>query len=97
MNETVAKGLYKDEDITIIDQEGKILLNRLPNGITNPDELGKNLAKIGSEILTDVESALSRAHLKSIESILVQGDNGKFNVLSSEKGKFYLITVGNIQ
>ena len=97
MNEVAVKSMYNEEDITIIDQEGKILLNRLPDGTGDLSGFGKRLAEIGSEILTDVESALSRAHLESIESILIQGDNGKFCVLSSEKGKFYITTVGNIQ
>lgn len=90
------KNLTNEDEITIIDQEGKILVNRLPDP-TNAADLGKNLAELGSFLLTGIQPALSRAQLQGIESILIQGERGKLCVLSSEQGKFFITLVGNIQ
>lgn len=97
MNEVQQKTMYNEEDTIYIDQEGNILMNRLPKKVKFTPEFAKKLAEVGSELLTEIESALSRAHLKGIKSIIIQGENGKSCVLPSEKGKFFITTVGNIQ
>jgi hypothetical protein len=96
LNPIQNKNLTNDDEITIIDQEGKILVNRLPDP-ANAENLGKKLAELGSHLLTGIQPALSRAHLQGIESILIQGERGKLCILSSEQGKFFITLVGNIQ
>lgn len=88
--------INNDEEITIIDQEGKLLVNRLPHTMDG-ETLGKKIAELGSHLLTGIQPALSRAHLQGIESILIQGERGKVCILSSEQGKFFITLVGNIQ
>lgn len=88
--------INNDEEITIIDQEGKLLVNRLPQP-ADGELLGKKMAELGSHLLTGIQPALSRAHLQGIESILIQGERGKVCILSSEQGKFFITLVGNIQ
>lgn len=89
------KPISKDDEFTIIDQEGKIMVNHLPEKI-NQTKVAKKLAELGGHLLTNIEQSLMKARLDRIESILIQGDKGKFCVLSSDEGKFFITLVGKI-
>jgi len=88
--------LNRGEDITIIDQTGRILMNRITN-ITNPENLAHKLAAQGQELLTIIGPALKKARLAGIESLLIQDEGAKYCVLPAEKDKFYITIVGNIE
>lgn len=83
------------EATSIINQEGKILVNRFPESVST-EELGQKLAEIGSYLLTNIEPALTKAQLAGIETLLIQGNQVKYCVLPADKGKFYITMVGTI-
>lgn len=95
MNTTGTKQLQSEEEITIFDQEGRALVNRLPKDV-NVDETGKKYAELGSQLLTNIEPVLTSAHLAGVESVLIQSENNQLCILSSEKGKLFITLVGKI-
>lgn len=88
--------LFRGEDITIIDQSGRILVNRLAEN-SNSENLAQKLAKRGHELLTIIGPALKKARLAGIESLLIQDEGAKFCVLPAEKEKFFITVIGNIE
>ncbi|MBN2092926.1 hypothetical protein JW964_25110 [candidate division KSB1 bacterium] len=88
--------LSKGDDITIIDQTGRILVNRLTN-ISNPENLAHKLASRGQQLLAIIGPALKKARLAGIESLLIQDEGAKYCVLPADKDKFYITIVGNIE
>lgn len=88
--------LFRGEDITIIDQSGRIMVNRFTNR-SNPEDIAHKLANRGQELLTIIGPALKKARMASIESLLIQDEGAKFCVLPAEKDKFFITIVGNIE
>ncbi len=88
--------LFRGEDITIIDQTGRILVNRFAQS-SNPENLAQKLAARGHELLAIIGPALKKARLTGIESLIIQDEGAKFCVLPADKEKFYITIVGNIE
>lgn len=83
------------EDISIIDQAGNILVDQLPTQYKGP-EVGEKAAKLASQLVSNLNATFLSLKLGLLESILIQGENGKYCVLPAENDKFYITLVGNI-
>ncbi|MBN1351722.1 hypothetical protein JXJ21_20070 [candidate division KSB1 bacterium] len=95
MADSSAGQKVKNDDITIINQQGKVMVNRLGSDI-DEHAIGNKAAQIGTHLLNEVKNVIEDSKLGELETILIQGANGKFCVLPSSDGQFFVTLLGNI-
>lgn len=83
------------EDITIIDQQGKVMVSQL-GGNVDESKTGTKAVEVATRLLEAVGNVVGESNLGAPETILIQGTNGKFCVLPSNDTQFFVTLLGNI-
>ena len=95
MADSTISDLSNNDNITIIDKSGKVLVNQLSEHM-DQQEIGGQAAMIAEGLLADIHAAIGDCDLGEPATILIQGSNGKICVLPSDNDQFFVTLLGNI-
>ena len=88
--------LSADDEITIVDRKGRVVVNRLPEKF-KPKETGEKAANVANSMIRGINNSLSEYNFVGLETIMLQGTKGKLCILPApDSDDFYITLVGKI-